>query len=73
MIDYLALEEAAFKRYCDADDILGEDMTPEVRDYLLGEVSKLIGKDSEQLMNEMGRQSAERRADIEMVNNIDLL
>ena len=70
---YLELEIAAFKRYCDADDILGKDMTQEVRDYLLGEVSKLIGKDSEACMDRMSRESAARRAEVEMVNNIDLL
>lgn len=70
---YLELEMAAFKRFCDANDILGKDMTPEVRDYLLGEVSKYIGKDSEACMDRMNRESAARKAEVEMANSIDLL
>lgn len=69
----LDLEIAAFKRFCDADDILGDDMTQEVRDYLLGEVSKYIGKDSEEWMVEMDRKRSARLAEVEMVNSIDLL
>ena len=72
-MSYLDLEIAAFKRYCDADDILGKDMTPEVRSYLLGEVSKLIGRDGEARMDRMARESSARRADAEMVNKRDLL
>ena len=73
MIDYLTLEEAAFKRYCDTEDILGDNMTQDVRDYLLDEVSKHIGRDSEEWMLVRDRQRSAKLAEAEVINSIDLL
>lgn len=73
MIDYDALELAAFNRFSNADDILGSDMTQEVRDHLLDEVKKVIDARDAAVVKQFADSRAKVLADREMLNNIDLL
>tara|TARA_R110000744_G_C18940959_1_gene514356 strand:+ start:95 stop:325 length:231 start_codon:yes stop_codon:yes gene_type:complete len=71
--DYQALEEAAFKQYCDADRILGSDMTQETRDSMLDAVMKIMGDRDDEYVRLFNLRRNARVAEAEMVSNIDLL
>lgn len=73
VIDYQALEEAAFKRYCDADRILGSDMTQETRDSMLDAVMQIIVDRDIEYVRKFNLRRNARVAEAEMVSNIDLL
>lgn len=73
LIDYFALEERAFKEYCDADDILGESMTQETREYMLNKVLECIEAGQKQTIERYESWRSSRAAEAEVINSIDLL
>ena len=73
MIDYLALEEKAFKDYCDTEEVLGDSMTQAVRDHMLDIVKGYMDERDKQSIDKLESLMSAVRAESEVINSIDLL